>query len=126
MWLAPPFRKPLVCLSCDGHAKTDPPRTPAESLACVRGESCAANRGRRLWPDGIGCRRGLRARIRFAIDLEEFVDRELLIEAVHENEAAKIAVFEQLDELVQDANAILTSNTSSIPIKEEILTWPVR
>ena len=56
------------------------------------------------------------ARIRFAIALEELVDRELLIEAVHENEATKIAVFEQLDELVQDANAIFTSNTSSIPI----------
>jgi len=56
------------------------------------------------------------ARIRFATDLEELVDRELLIEAVHEDEAAKIALFEQLDELVQDANAIFTSNTSSIPI----------
>ena len=56
------------------------------------------------------------ARIRFAADLEEVADRELLIEAVHENEAAKIAVFEQLNELVQDANAIFTSNTSSIPI----------
>ena len=56
------------------------------------------------------------ARIRFATDFEELADRELLIEAVHENEAAKIAVFEQLNELVQDANAIFTSNTSSIPI----------
>ena len=56
------------------------------------------------------------ARIRFATDLEEFADRELLIEAVLEDEAAKIAVFEQLNELVQDANAIFTSNTSSIPI----------
>jgi 3-hydroxybutyryl-CoA dehydrogenase len=56
------------------------------------------------------------ARIRFATDLEELADRELLIEAVHENEAAKIAVFEQLNELVQDANAIFASNTSSIPI----------
>ncbi|MDH3211498.1 MAG: 3-hydroxybutyryl-CoA dehydrogenase [Myxococcales bacterium] len=56
------------------------------------------------------------ARIRFATDLEEFADRELLIEAVYENEAAKIAVFEQLDELVHDPHAIFTSNTSSIPI----------
>ena len=56
------------------------------------------------------------ARIRFATDFEVFADRELLIEAVHENEAAKIAVFEQLNELVQDANAIFASNTSSIPI----------
>ena len=56
------------------------------------------------------------ARIRFATDLEEFADRELLIEAVYENEAAKIAVFEQLNELVHDPHAIFTSNTSSIPI----------
>jgi 3-hydroxybutyryl-CoA dehydrogenase len=56
------------------------------------------------------------ARIRFATDLEELADRELLIEAVHENEATKIAVFEQLNELVQDAGAIFASNTSSIPI----------
>jgi 3-hydroxybutyryl-CoA dehydrogenase len=56
------------------------------------------------------------ARIRFATDFEELADRELLIEAVHENEAAKIAVFEQLNELVQDPDAIFASNTSSIPI----------
>jgi 3-hydroxybutyryl-CoA dehydrogenase len=56
------------------------------------------------------------ARIRFASGLDEFADRELLIEAVLEDEAAKTAVFKQLNELVQDANAIFTSNTSSIPI----------
>ncbi|MGH7543877.1 MAG: 3-hydroxybutyryl-CoA dehydrogenase [Gemmatimonadota bacterium] len=39
----------------------------------------------------------------------------LVVEAIVEDEAAKVAVFEELDELL-DPDAIMASNTSSIPI----------
>ena len=55
-------------------------------------------------------------RLRFTTELADFSDRQLVIEAVVEDEDAKIAVFRQLDEVVTDPQAVLASNTSSIPI----------
>lgn len=55
-------------------------------------------------------------RLRFTTDLGDFGDRQLVIEAIVEDEAAKTAVFRQLDEVVTDPDAVLASNTSSIPI----------
>src|SRR3546814_19154753 len=43
-------------------------------------------------------------------------DRQLVVEAVTEAEAVKTAVFRVLDDVVEDPEAILASNTSSIPI----------
>lgn len=54
--------------------------------------------------------------LRLTTDVAELADRELVIEAVLEDEAAKVAIFRQLDEVVTDPDAILASNTSSIPI----------
>jgi 3-hydroxybutyryl-CoA dehydrogenase len=54
--------------------------------------------------------------ITFATDLAVMADRQLVIEAVSENEAVKVGVFRVLDEVVEMPNAILASNTSSIPI----------
>jgi 3-hydroxybutyryl-CoA dehydrogenase len=56
------------------------------------------------------------SRIRFDTDLGAFADRQLVIEAVVESEAAKTEVFTALDKVVEDADAIFASNTSSIPI----------
>ncbi|MDQ2796350.1 MAG: 3-hydroxybutyryl-CoA dehydrogenase [Actinomycetota bacterium] len=56
------------------------------------------------------------ARIRVTTDLHDLADRDLVIEAIVENEQAKIALFRQLDEIVTSPDAILASNTSSIPI----------
>jgi 3-hydroxybutyryl-CoA dehydrogenase len=56
------------------------------------------------------------ARLRVVTALEELADRELVVEAIAEDEAAKTALFARLDEIVQSAEAILASNTSSIPI----------
>ena len=42
-------------------------------------------------------------RLRFTTDLTDFADRQLVIEAIVEDEAAKTAVFRQLDEVVTDA-----------------------
>jgi 3-hydroxybutyryl-CoA dehydrogenase len=55
-------------------------------------------------------------RISFTSNLDDLADREIVIEAVTEDESAKIEVFSLLDKVVLDEDAILASNTSSIPI----------
>jgi len=55
-------------------------------------------------------------RIRFTTDLGDMADRQLVVEAVIEEESAKTEVFTALDKVVEDDQAILASNTSSIPI----------
>jgi 3-hydroxybutyryl-CoA dehydrogenase len=54
--------------------------------------------------------------LRFAADLGALADRQLVVEAVTESEGVKTALFRSLDDVVEDAGAILASNTSSIPI----------
>ena len=56
------------------------------------------------------------SRITITTEIGEQADRQLLIEAATENEALKKQLFAQLDEIVTDSEAILASNTSSIPI----------
>lgn len=55
-------------------------------------------------------------RILVTHDLATLADRQLVIEAVAEDEALKMEVFSLLDKIVEDDDAILASNTSSIPI----------
>ena len=55
------------------------------------------------------------ARLRFTTDIGDMADRHLVVEAVTEAEAVKLDVFATLDKVVSD-EAILASNTSSIPI----------
>lgn len=49
-------------------------------------------------------------------DLGAMADRQVVIEAVVEDELAKVEIFRRLDEIVTDPTAVLASNTSSIPI----------
>ncbi|MBB3747859.1 3-hydroxybutyryl-CoA dehydrogenase [Mycolicibacterium sp. BK634] len=56
------------------------------------------------------------ARLTFTTDLEDMADRQLVIEAVVEDEAVKAKIFGELDRIVTDSDAVLASNTSSIPI----------
>lgn len=56
------------------------------------------------------------ARVQVVPELEQLADRQLVVEAIVEDEAEKIALFTQLDRIVADPDAILASNTSSIPI----------
>ena len=56
------------------------------------------------------------ARLNFTTDLADLADRQLVVEAVVEDEAMKVEIFEQLDGVVAADDAILASNTSSIPI----------
>jgi 3-hydroxybutyryl-CoA dehydrogenase len=54
--------------------------------------------------------------IRFTTHLAEFADRELVIEAVTEHAEAKSGVLAALDAVLAGREAILATNTSSIPI----------
>jgi 3-hydroxybutyryl-CoA dehydrogenase len=56
------------------------------------------------------------ARIRVVDGLDALADRELVVEAIVEDEAAKTELFGYLDKIVESPDAILASNTSSIPI----------
>ncbi len=58
-----------------------------------------------------------RGRIRGTLDMQEFADRDLVIEAIIENLDEKRTLFRTLDGIVQ-SGAILASNTSSLPIIE--------
>jgi 3-hydroxybutyryl-CoA dehydrogenase len=56
------------------------------------------------------------ARLRYTTDFAEFADRQLVVEAVIENEAEKLEVFRGIDKAVEADDAILATNTSSIPV----------
>ncbi|MBU8826638.1 3-hydroxybutyryl-CoA dehydrogenase [Mycolicibacterium goodii] len=56
------------------------------------------------------------ARLRFTTDLADMADRRLVIEAVIEDENIKGEIFAELDRVITDPDAVLASNTSSIPI----------
>jgi 3-hydroxybutyryl-CoA dehydrogenase len=55
-------------------------------------------------------------RLVFTTEFAALEDCQLVVEAVVEEESAKEAVFAQLDAVVADPEAILATNTSSIPI----------
>ena len=55
------------------------------------------------------------ARVRVTLDIEDFADRDLVIEAAPEIESLKVDIFQKLDKIVKPSG-ILASNTSSIPL----------
>lgn len=57
-----------------------------------------------------------RALIRGTTSMSDLDDRDLVIEAATEDETQKLAIFARLDNIVTSPDAILASNTSSIPI----------
>ena len=61
-------------------------------------------------------RDGALANLRFTTDLTDLSDRQLVIEAVIEDESVKAQIFAELDKIVSDPDAVLASNTSSIPV----------
>ncbi len=54
--------------------------------------------------------------LRWSTDVSDLADRGLVIEAIVEDEAPKVELFAKLDATIEDRDAILASNTSSIPI----------
>ena len=61
-------------------------------------------------------RDGAVANLRFTTAMSDLADRQLVIEAVIEDERIKAGIFSQLDEIITDPDAVLASNTSSIPV----------
>lgn len=57
-------------------------------------------------------------RLRASASMDDLADRQLVVEAVIEQKEAKLDVVRRLAEVVTDPDAILASNTSSIPIVE--------
>ncbi|GAB3163986.1 3-hydroxybutyryl-CoA dehydrogenase [Amycolatopsis stemonae] len=55
-------------------------------------------------------------RIRVTDALDDLADRTFVVEAIVEDEAVKTELFRQLDKIVAAPDAVLASNTSSIPI----------
>ncbi|MGN7778114.1 3-hydroxybutyryl-CoA dehydrogenase [Mycolicibacterium sp. 22603] len=56
------------------------------------------------------------ARLAFTTSLADMADRQLTIEAIVEDENVKAKVFAELDQVITAPDAVLASNTSSIPI----------
>jgi 3-hydroxybutyryl-CoA dehydrogenase len=58
----------------------------------------------------------IRGRLRVETDLEALADRDLVVEAASEREDVKLELFQRIGAILEKGEAILTSNTSSIPI----------
>ncbi|WP_062216223.1 3-hydroxybutyryl-CoA dehydrogenase [Streptomyces sp. NBRC 109706] len=95
-------------------------------IVLATGEQSAA-RGRQRLADSLdrAVRRGRTTvadrdialrHITFTSDIKDLSDRQFVLEAVPERVHEKRALFAELDTVVQDPDAILASNTSSIPI----------
>jgi 3-hydroxybutyryl-CoA dehydrogenase len=80
----------------------------------------AVDRGK-LEPDAA---EALQNRITFSKDADALADAELVVEAVSEDARTKGELFQRLDQIVGE-DAILASNTSSIPIAQ-IASWTTR
>jgi 3-hydroxybutyryl-CoA dehydrogenase len=89
-----------------------------EELAAAGSRRVAASMGRAVDRGKLSTdeRDAALGRLSFGTDLEATSDRDLVVEAVVEDEATKVEVFRRLDAVVGREDAILASNTSSIPI----------
>jgi 3-hydroxybutyryl-CoA dehydrogenase len=72
----------------------------------------ALNRGKLAEADHAAALR----RLDFTDDWSAFSDRDLVVEAISEDQVLKVDAFRRLDDVVGNIDAILASNTSSIPI----------
>jgi 3-hydroxybutyryl-CoA dehydrogenase len=55
-------------------------------------------------------------RCQFVLDLTDLSDVDIVVEAIIEDEEAKLELFRELGEILNKANTLLATNTSSIPI----------
>jgi 3-hydroxybutyryl-CoA dehydrogenase len=83
-------------------------------------ERVAASLGRAVAGGKIGPAAAERAlaSVRCGTEPGALADRQIVVEAVVEHKQSKLDVFARLAEVVEDPDAILASNTSSIPIVE--------
>jgi 3-hydroxybutyryl-CoA dehydrogenase len=68
-------------------------------------------------------REAAEGRLRTATDVAELADRDLVVEAVIEDESEKVAIFQTLGKVVRP-DVLLASNTSSIPIMKLAAVTP--
>jgi 3-hydroxybutyryl-CoA dehydrogenase len=68
-------------------------------------------------------REAAEGRLRAVADIAELADRDLVVEAVIEDEAEKVGIFQALGKVVRP-DALLASNTSSIPIMKLAAVTP--
>lgn len=92
--------------------EADSDRAEAAYRRIVRSTGKAVARGKMLAED----QEQTLARVSVNADLESLSESQLVIEAVSEVEDLKLDIFKRLDQIVDDRQAILGSNTSSIPI----------
>ncbi|MEU0946669.1 3-hydroxybutyryl-CoA dehydrogenase [Streptomyces canus] len=90
--------------------------TPELAAAGRERVTASLDRGLRRGKFGAAERDQALTRLSFTHDLGDLADRQIVIEAVAENREMKLDVFRQLDKVVTDPEAILATNTSSIPV----------
>jgi 3-hydroxybutyryl-CoA dehydrogenase len=93
-------REPDQKLIDAGKARVDGSLQRAQKKGKLSAEECESALGR----------------IAYTTELADFSGCDLVVEAIIEDQAAKIELFKQLDAIVKREDALLTSNTSSIPI----------
>jgi 3-hydroxybutyryl-CoA dehydrogenase len=89
-----------------------PAALEAAAIRLERSLDRAVRAGKLEEPDA----RTARERVRFVEDLDALADRDAVVEAVTEDAELKTRIFERLDHVVTSPDAILATNTSSIPI----------
>jgi 3-hydroxybutyryl-CoA dehydrogenase len=93
----------------------------AASHGRIRASLVRAERGGKLGDESAT---EILGRIRFTADLADLADRDLIAEAVIEDELEKCAVFAALGKVIAGTDCILASNTSSIPIMKLAAATP--
>ena len=86
----------------------------AASDRLARSLGRAESKGKLRFEEGTAAE--VLARVQIETELDSLAQCEFVVEAIVEDEAAKVALFKQLDRIVQAPDAVLASNTSSIPI----------
>ncbi|MBZ3906083.1 3-hydroxybutyryl-CoA dehydrogenase [Streptomyces griseiscabiei] len=88
-----------------------------DSLTAGRGRVLASlDRAVRAERIGAADRDAALDRTSFTTDVFDLADRQLVIESIAEDKAAKIELFTLLDKALEDPGAILASNTSSLSV----------
>ena len=90
------------------------------ALGRIRASLARAERSGKL---SAADREAAERRLRTVTDVAELADRDLVIEAVVEDESEKVAVFQALGKVVRP-DTLLASNTSSIPIMKLAAVTP--
>ncbi|MGC2999206.1 3-hydroxybutyryl-CoA dehydrogenase [Streptomyces sp. G35A] len=104
-----------VCARAGGEVRVVVTTESSRGAARARLErslDAAAAKGR-ITPDA---HEAVLSRVSFGTELGELADRQLVLESVTEDEATKVKLFRQLDSLLTDPDAVLTTNTSSLPV----------